>query len=212
MEQQEIKHYKKKERELNKQGDTVLGTLIEDGSLDVAEDLFKNGFKFTPKDRDLLLNCAWLNEAASVGFLVKYGFDPNHANEAGETALHVADSGEMARALIRAGASPNKQDCYGNTPLHTAYDGSLAAALLEGGADLTIRNQKDHTACEALKSWARADFGGDGYKVVQKSTEASEQRDDMLKSFTGASKPSDCKESSGPQQQAEPSQKQRRLM
>lgn len=213
MREEEIKHYKRIDKELSRQGETVLGNLVLDVELDIAGELLTNGFKFTGKDRDLLLHVAKANVTASVPFLVKHGFDPDHANEAGETALHHADSGEMARALIRAGADPNKQDCYGNTPLHAAYNGSLATALLESGADLAIKKANGHTPCEALKVWAKADLGGDGYHIVQNATDAREQRDAILSSLSNAWKPSDCKEGNeATAKQEEPAQVRRRLM
>ena len=142
---------------------------------------------------------------------MKHGFDPNFANEAGETALHLTNSGDVARALVGAGANPNLQDSYGNTALHTAFDGKLATALLENGSDLKIRNFAGETPCEALGRWAKADFGNDGYDVVLKSTEAREQKDELMKSLTASWKPSDCKEEQGALTQ-EPAQARRRLM
>ena len=216
MDQDEIKHYKRKERELNRVGETVLGSLVESGDLDVADALLNcnHGFRFSYKDldRDLLLICARADEHGSVPFLIKHGFDPNHANEAGETALHLADTGEMARALLRAGTSPNSQDRYGNTPLHNAVDAGMATALLEHGADPGIKNASGHTASDSLMTWARADYGAGGYEVVQKYTEAREQKAEMLKSLSGAWKPSDCRdEIHNPQQEQRP-EARRRLM
>ncbi len=211
MEQKAVDYYKRKDRELGKNGETVLGCLVEEGHFGEVEKLLENGFSFGSRDRELLLNCAQADDPATIPFLVKHGFDPNFANEAGETALHLTNSGDVARALVGAGANPNLQDSYGNTALHTAFDGKLATALLENGSDLKIRNFAGETPCEALGRWAKADFGNDGYDVVLKSTEAREQKDELMKSLTASWKPSDCKEEQGALTQ-EPAQARRRLM
>jgi hypothetical protein len=212
VDQKELNYYVRKDKEFSREGRSVLGTLIEDANFKRADQLLENGFSFKSTDSDLLLRCASIGEPECIPYLVKKGFDPNYANEAGETALHIADSGPMARALLRAGASPNTQDCHGNTPLHHAHNAGKAEALLEYGADIRLRNQSGKTPSEALKTWTRAEYGDGGYEVVERATEARKEKDAMLSALSHAWKPSDCKEACEPANNTEPAQKRRRLM
>ncbi len=87
----------------------------------------------------------------TVGRLLAEGADPNEANDAGATALHLAASEghvEVARELIRLGADVDLAEFDGDTPLINASAfgrTEMVKLLLEEGADFGIESSQGFT-------------------------------------------------------------------
>jgi ankyrin repeat protein len=94
----------------------------------------------------LILGAFYL-DAAQLEVLLKKGFDPNVANEAGATALMWA-AGDLAktRVLLQHGAKVNAASKAGNTALTIACQqhgvSEIVEELLSHGANLHVSNQE----------------------------------------------------------------------
>jgi ankyrin repeat protein len=101
---------------------------------------------------------AWLESArdgnAAVLNQLRPRVDPNCADAAGQTALHLAVAGHHLEAvafLLGAGAAPNCADINGTTPLGSLHhfldhdSESMVRLLLKGGADPSIADDEGHT-------------------------------------------------------------------
>ncbi|CAB0037905.1 unnamed protein product [Trichogramma brassicae] len=101
------------------------------------------------------------DERNVVSLLLRHGADPNSANEAGETPLHVIcrrqyDDDELAKIFFGTKAKLDVRDKRGNTPLHLAlvnYRMKLVELLLRQGADPNVPNEEGstplHVICES---------------------------------------------------------------
>ena len=109
-------------------------------------------------DRPLHSAARWSTHGPEIiRLLLKHGAEPNVANWARHTPLHLAaesahfDGAEKIAALLKGGADPNAEDNSGDTPLHlAAINGFPEAvdaldALLKGGADPNRVNNKGWT-------------------------------------------------------------------
>jgi len=133
----------------------------------------------------LLHLAAYRQDADTTHALLAAGADPNIANQAGMTPLHLAAHGpprltrwdlygdeeyevrtpEITRMLLQAGVDPNPRDNNGNTPLHFAAQWGhrrLVEPLLAGGADplaLNAQNQPPLGLAAAREQRERANDG-----------------------------------------------------
>lgn len=99
-----------------------------------------------------------------VSALIQHGANVNLRVEHGKTALHYAESGEIARLLLAAGAYVNAKDDKGLTALYSAitehYEDKLLV-LLEFGADVISLLAETELGDETLDNiWARDDSIG----------------------------------------------------
>jgi hypothetical protein len=98
-----------------------------------------------------LLRAASTGSAEMVRLLLDLGAAPQLRDFKGNTALHVAASGDVVRALLAAGldpdaiAGPSVEPMMGETPLATARSPDVAEALIAGGADIEKRNWRERT-------------------------------------------------------------------
>lgn len=115
----------------------------------------------------------WRDEIALVRTLIAAKFDPNLADQGGNTALHYmafwnhmpGTSSRGVRLLLQAGANPNAQNNNGDTPLcylagSSRWDIEQARSayyLLDAGADPRIPANDGATAISLLKQAEAAD-------------------------------------------------------
>ncbi|KAK6365891.1 general transcription repressor [Exophiala oligosperma] len=115
------------------------------GHQEMFEELLHRGADPSPVDEDgntaLTLVSGTRGEKVEIAkMLIDSGADVNHANTAGDTALHVAAArgyASMAKALIDAGADLEKPNQKTNTPLQAALKArkyEVVNKLLEAGA------------------------------------------------------------------------------
>lgn len=88
------------------------------------------------------------NRAQVVDLLARAGADLNAQDNDGNSALHGAFDGEVARALIRDGANVNLRNANGETPLMSNFSAEVAKLLVAAGADVTVRNLYGKTALD----------------------------------------------------------------
>lgn len=84
--------------------------------------------------------------AGEVARLIQDGADPNAASEWGLTALHYAQTAEIAFLLLTAGAKIDARTNDRQTPLHHAFwEGNVGvvATLIESGADRKAMDGED---------------------------------------------------------------------
>lgn len=74
--------------------------------------------------------------AQEVRDLVAKGESVDAEDEDGDTALHLVDDVDVARALLEAGADVDAKNNMGVTPLHVAGDVEIGRLLIEHGADV----------------------------------------------------------------------------
>jgi ankyrin repeat protein len=96
--------------------------------------------------------------AEAVQALLAAKADPNAANSDGDTALHLALNGAVARALLAGGADVNARNKLGRTPLHMAADKGrpeVAQALLAGNAEVNAKDNLLETPYHRAAFWGR---------------------------------------------------------
>ncbi|KAL7293342.1 hypothetical protein TKK_0013113 [Trichogramma kaykai] len=151
-----------------------------DAGFDFLERHFQN-----PERRGILLDAAdglgntplhlalASDSRKTVGWLLKHGADPNLANEAGETPLHVIckreqDDDEALLKVFLKSCSDNNRTVLmdardneaGDTALHSALrrgHAKLAESLLRGGADPSSLNQRGQSPLHAICTTRRND-------------------------------------------------------
>lgn len=74
--------------------------------------------------------------AEEVRDLVSKGESVDATDDDGDTALHLVEDVNVARALLEAGADVNAQNNQGCTPLHMVQDVEIAQFLVDQGADI----------------------------------------------------------------------------
>ncbi|KAJ9638045.1 general transcription repressor [Knufia peltigerae] len=115
------------------------------GHQEISEELLRRGADPSAVDEDgntaLMLVSGMRGEQVEIAkMLIDSGADVNHANTAGDTALHVAAARgytSMAKVLIDAGADLEKPNQKTNTPLQAALKArkyEVVDTLLEAGA------------------------------------------------------------------------------
>jgi ankyrin repeat protein len=88
----------------------------------------------------------WYNDIITL--LLKAGTDPNLANAAGITPVHIAAGGnstEILKLLMDYGGNLNSVDSQGNSPVHFAVANSnpgIIELMIENSANLNIRNHQ----------------------------------------------------------------------
>ncbi|KAI8425109.1 hypothetical protein MSG28_006961 [Choristoneura fumiferana] len=119
----------------------TISALVEDGLYEKVINLAAQ-----PEERKTAaLWACWLGRSSLLARLLKLGIDPNWADDAGRTCLHLSclvGSEECVKLLLEHKADPNRWECRHEmkaTPLHCAASAkSLACVkiLLEHGADV----------------------------------------------------------------------------
>jgi ankyrin repeat protein len=83
-----------------------------------------------------------------VQILLDAKANPNHRNNIGDSALHLAVSAPIVESLIKAKANVNQTNLLGDTPLHLARNNEIAKLLIEAKADVNAKNNEGLTAEE----------------------------------------------------------------
>lgn len=111
----------------------------------------------TAGNDDALIDAAAEGDLKKVGDLIGKGANVNARSEMGETPLHVAKSGEVARLLIENGADVNaRDDDFGMTPLFN-QGVEISELLIAGGADVNARSKKGVTPLMWAVYWDALD-------------------------------------------------------
>lgn len=74
------------------------------------------------------------------------GADVNLRDVDGSTALHVARSSAVARALLDHGAGVNAKNSRGMSPLHRSRNAGVSRVLLDSGAEVNALDSRGNTA------------------------------------------------------------------
>ncbi len=94
------------------------------------------------------LMSVWASKDDIAAALLAAGANPNHANGAGETPLHAANSAQRVEALLKAGAKLESRDGGGRTPLLAAQNDEAALAIAKAGADLKAVDAEGYNALD----------------------------------------------------------------
>ena len=135
---------------------TPLMFAVMQGRAKIARVLLEAGAEIDATDElghSALVRANQFGKFQAVRWLLRYGADPNKANQVGQTALFgCLGHPKIAQVLLDAGADPNHADREGRTPLMIAANHHRAPCvrlLLEAGAD---PNPSDRAATSPL--WA----------------------------------------------------------
>ena len=133
-------------------GETALHKAVGKGNVEMVKLLLASGADVNANDANdqfPLFDAVNRDREEIVGILLSNKAAINATNTPGKsTALHVAQSKNVAELLLRNGANINAKTPIGVTPLHNAASkGRLAVAetLLAHGADVHAKTENGHT-------------------------------------------------------------------
>jgi len=158
-------------------GTTALNEAVRCGHDDLASLLLprisKTKISMLPAE-EVRFNETDLHIAAGRGFvrsvetLLRYGADPNVADDSLYRPLHIAIENEqygVVDALLQAGADVNAKNLFGNTPTHLMvlkkFDEMSCEAMhkcFKHGADIEARNYSGRTALHLATCWGSIEW------------------------------------------------------
>ncbi len=140
----------------NHDGDTALSLAAQNGYVDAAEVLIKQG-KVNPNDKvkngkTVLMLAAAGNKINMIRLLANNKANPNLTDDNGDSALKAAVAANQlntVRMLLNQGANPNIKDSDGLTPLQVAVRRNpktdIMLCLLRSGADASVKDSEGKT-------------------------------------------------------------------
>lgn len=105
-------------------------------------------YAYSAQRTDFLVGAVVLNDIEKTKQLLASGIDINQENNMGRTALHYAQTLEMAQLLINIGADIDIADKHGCTPLYLIVgtgNVNLVNYLISKGAKIDIKNKNGCT-------------------------------------------------------------------
>lgn len=157
------------------------------GMYDMVRFLCSHGFSVDPpgdRESPIFIVCG-TGDIDMIRLLLDLGADPNSISSIGMTPLHCAVRGffteETARILLQYGADPNIRDHRNMSPLHAAAEKGevdIMKMLIEAGADCYMRDKKDRTPFDILKTDHAVEWEENGEALREFAAAASRIREE----------------------------------